>query len=430
MMHIFSMKSKTKKLNIQEIPDATVFYLPLTQYIGLPAIPLVSVGDRVLKYQLIAKASAHISSNIHAPVSGIVKSIEKHPWVDGTMVDTIVLENDFKNEEVEREPVDVDNLTPEQVLAIIQEAGIVGEGGAQFPTHVKYDIQGQKIDTFIVNGTECEPYLTSDYSLMKEKTGRLFHAMALINKILKADKIVLSIEEQNKDLLSTFASFLERPEYSNVRVTVLPNEYPQGGELQLIRSLTGKILPKGILPKDIGIIVSNVGTINAVYEAVVCQKPLTERIITISGEKSKNYGNFNVKIGTPINHILKTQGLSEVEGDYLLVLGGPMMGRNITDFSTPLMKGSSAVLFLQKKKIKRNNCISCGYCVDVCPMHLMPMKFEEAYRENKPAKFEKYSLNSCIECAACEYICPSDVPLIESIKEGKQLLKSLLSNAN
>lgn len=429
-MHIFSMKSKTKKQNIQQIPDAPVLYLPLSQSIGLPANPVVSVGERVLQYQLIAEASGNISSNIHAPVSGVIKAIAKHPKPDGRLTDTIVLENDFKNEEIERPSYNVDDLTEVQILDLIKQAGIVGEGGAQFPTHVKYDIKNQKIDTFIVNGTECEPYLTSDYALMKEKTGRLFHAITIINKLLKADEVVLSIEKQNKDLLSLFKPFLDKPEYASIRVTVLPNEYPQGGELQLIKSVTGKVLPKGILPKDIGVVVSNVGTINAVYEAVVCHKPLTERIITISGEKSVNYGNFNVRIGTPISHILQSQGLPELESHYQLVLGGPMMGRNVTDFSVPLMKGSSGVLFLEKKKIKRSNCISCGYCVDVCPMHLMPMKFEEAYREGKPSKFEKYNLSSCIECAACEYICPSNVPLIESIKEGKQQLKTLLSNAN
>lgn len=429
MMHIFSMKSKTKKQSIRDIPDAPILYLSLSQYIGLPAVPVVSIGERVLKYQLIAKASSYISSNIHAPVSGIVKAIEKHPWVNGEKVDMIVLENDFKDEEVTREMVDIDSLSSEDILNIIRDAGIVGEGGAEFPTHVKYDIKEQKIDTFIINGTECEPYLTSDYSLMKEQTGRLFYAMTIVNRILKADEIVLSIEEQNKDLLSVINPFLEKEEFSNVRVVVLPNEYPQGGELQLIKSVTGKVLPKGILPKDIGVIVTNIGTLNAIHEAVVRKKTMIERVITISGEKSKNYGNFNVKIGTPISHILKTQGLTDIEGDCTLVLGGPMMGRNITDTSIPIMKGSSGVLFLQKKRIKRNNCISCGYCVDVCPMHLMPMMFEENYRSGKYSRLEKYNLSACIECAACEYICPANVPLIQSIKEGKQKLKTVLNSA-
>jgi len=429
-MHIFSMKAKTKKQEIQEMPDAPVLYLPLSQYIGLPSIPVVNIGDRVLKYQLVAKASAHVSSNLHAPVSGIIKSLIKHPWVDGTLVDTFVLENDFKNEEIERNPINADELTPEEILEMIREAGIVGEGGAQFPTHVKYDLQGAQIDTFIINGTECEPYLTSDYSLIKERTANLFQGILIINKVLQAKKIVLSIEEQNKELLNSLKPSLDKSEYNKIRVVILPDEYPQGGELQLIKSVTGKVLKKGILPKDIGVIVSNVGTVNAVYEAIFERKPLTERIITISGEKSKNYGNFKVKVGTPVSHILKCQGISEVGNDYRLILGGPMMGRNITDFTTPVMKGSSAVLFLQKKKIKRNNCISCGYCVDVCPMHLMPMKYEEAYRENNISRLQKYNIHSCIECAACEYICPGNVPLMESIKEGKQKIKTLAQHAD
>lgn len=430
MMHIFSMKAKTKSRVIQDIPDAPVLYLPLSQYIGSPSIPVVKAGERVLKNQLIAEASGYMSSNMHAPVSGIIKSIKQHPWVDGKLVDTFVLENDFKNEEIPKLPVIPDKLTPVGILEMIKDGGVVGEGGAQFPTHVKYDLQGKDINTFIINGTECEPYLTSDYSLIREKTACIFQGISVINRILCAKDIVISIEEQNKDLVSILNPFLSKDEYRNIRVAVLPNEYPQGGELQLIKSVTGKILPKGILPKDIGVIVSNAGTVNAVYEAVFEQKPLVERIITISGEKSKSYGNFRVKIGTPISHILKYQGFSDVESDYRLVLGGPMMGRNITDFSIPIMKGSSAVLFLQKKIIQRSNCISCGYCVDVCPMHLMPMKFEEGFRENKMSKLQKYNIDSCIECAACEYICPSDVSLMESIKEGKQKIKSLINNAN
>lgn len=429
MMHIFSMKGKTKMQAIQDVPDAPLLYLPLSQCVGLPAVPVVDMGQRVLKYQLVARASSYMSSNIHAPVSGVVRAIEKHPWANGGMVDTIILENDFKDEEVSREIVDVDSFSPEEILNIIGQSGIVGEGGAEFPTYVKYDIKGWKIDTFIINGTECEPYITSDYALMKEKTGRLFYSMLIVNRILRADEIVISIEEQNKDLLPVFEPFLEREEFGHVRVAVLPNEYPQGGELQLIKSVTGKVLPKGILPKEIGVIVSNVGTMNAIHEAVVRKKTVIERVITISGEKSRNYGNFNVKIGTPISHILETQGLTDMGDDCTLVLGGPMMGRNVTDTSVPVTKGLSGVLLLQKKKIKRNNCISCGYCADVCPMHLMPMKFDESFRLGKFRRLEKQNIGACIECAACEYICPANVPLIQSIKEGKQKLKTILSSA-
>lgn len=430
MMHIFSMKSKTKQLSITDIPDAPVLYLPLLQHIGQAAKPIVKVGEYVLKYQIIAEETRNLSANVHAPVSGTIKAIELHPLADGTMVETIVLENDFRDEEFKRPVIDADSMASDEILTVIKAAGIVGEGGAQFPTFVKYNLLGKKINTFIVNGTECEPYLTADYVLMRDKTEELFRGIFLINRVLQAGEIVLSIEKQNKELLDVFSPFLSQPEYKNIRVAILPNQYPQGGELQLIKSVTGKELARGVVPKDEGLMVSNVGTIHAVYNALVERKPLTERIITVSGEQSKKSGNYQVKIGTPISHILEYQNLTNSLDDKQLVLGGPMMGKNVVETSAPIIKGSSGVLFFKKKEIKRNNCISCGYCVDVCPMKLMPLVFAENYRTGKIASLEKYSLNSCIECAACEYICPSDVPLMESIKEGKVKLKALLTHAN
>lgn len=425
MMHIFSMKRQTKKRHIEKIDDAPVLYLSLSQHIGKSSDPIVNVGERVKKYQLIARASGNMSANVHAPVSGLVKSIAKHPLADGSEVEMIVLENDFMEEEIDIVTDRSEEWTSVQIIEKIREAGIVGEGGAQFPTHVKYTLQGHKIDTFIINGTECEPYLTSDYILMKERARELFKGILIVNRILNASDIVLSIEEQNKDLLSAFAPLLNMSEYKQIRVKILPNEYPQGGELQLIKSVTGKVLPRGVLPRDNGIIVSNAGTVYSVYKAVAEQRPLVERIITISGEESKRIDNLEVAIGTPISHILQSQGLPGIPDDDILVLGGPMMGKNVIDVSAPITKGSSGILLFKKKKIRRNNCISCGYCVDVCPMHLMPMKFEESYRKGRYAQLEKYSISQCIECAACEYICPSDVALIESIKLGKQKLRDL-----
>lgn len=429
MMHIFSMKGKTKRLSIKEIPVAPVLYLPLSQNIGQPAEAIVSVGDRVLKYQMIGKAVGSISANLHSPVSGIVKAIAKYPLADGSLVDSIVIENDFKEEEVNRSIIDFAKLTDEEILNLIKGAGIVGEGGAQFPTHVKYNLKGKTVETFIVNGTECEPYLTADYALMKEKTKELFDGIAIVNKLLKASEIIISIEKPNEDLLSVFRPYLEKAENKNISVAVLPSQYPQGGELQLIKVLKGHEIPRGTLPRNIGIIISNVGTVHAVYKAVVEQKPLVERIVTISGEQATHPGNYCVRIGTPFSHILEVQNKNMHIEDDLLVLGGPMMGKTVVDLSVSLTKGSSGVLFLKKKQIKRENCIVCGYCVDVCPMKLMPLKFAENYRKGKIAKLEKYNLFACIECAACEYVCPSNVPLMQSIKEGKLKLNEILNHA-
>lgn len=423
MMHIFSMKGKTKKMRIELIADPDILYVPLLQHIGKPAEPVVKRGERIKKFQLIGKATIGLSANIHAPVSGTVLELKDHPNADGVMIPTIVIENDFENNELERPTVDYKTLTDDEINDIIEWSGIVGEGGAQFPTAFKYRVQNHKINTFIINGTECEPYLSADYALMSERTARIFEGINIVNRVLKADNVIISIEEQNKDLLPIFQRYTDREEYSHIKIKILPNQYPQGGELQLIKSISGIEIPREKRPFEYGFIVSNVGTISAVYQAINSHIPLISRIITISGEASDNQGNFEVKIGTPISHILRSKNLTT--DDKSIILGGPMMGKAVSDFSVPITKGSSGVLFFKKIEINRSNCIKCGYCVDVCPMHLMPLKFEENYRRNKFFALEKYNISSCIECAACEYICPSNVPLIESIKDGKLKLKQL-----
>lgn len=422
MMHIFSMKEKTKDIGIKSIADPVFFQVPLLQHIGKPAEPLVRPGDYVDQYQLIGKAAGGISANIHSPVSGTVQDIAEIPLFNGSKVPAVFIENDYKYKRVPF--LQEEDEAEKSIVDIIKDAGIVGEGGAQFPTNIKYDIGDKKIGTFIINGTECEPYLTADYALMSEFTEDVLKGIRIVNAVFNAKDVVIVMEEQNRELREKFAPFLTQNDYKDIRIQILPNTYPQGGELQVIKSVTGMELSRTELPKDAGVIVSNVGTIYAVYQAVEKHKPLISRFITVSGEKSKNYGNYEVKIGTPVSHILKELGISAENTD--IVLGGPMMGKHVTDANVPVIKGTSGVLLLKEKNDKRNHCISCGYCVEVCPMHLMPMKFEEIFRSGKYFKLEKYSLNNCIECAACEYICPSNVPLIKSIKEGKTKLKELI----
>ena len=424
MMHIFSMKGKTKEMLIQPLADAPFLYMPLLKYAGTSPIPVVKTGDAVKQYQLIAQIpeGVNLASNVHSPVSGTIHEIKEYPQADGESVLTIVLKNDFKETKIELDE-EPQNCTSEQIIDLIEKGGVVGEGGAQFPTALKYRLEGRQINTFIINGAECEPYLTADYALMAERTEILFQGINILNSILQAKDIVIAIEKQNRKLQKKFEPFLRKKEFEKIRVFILPDEYPQGGELQLIKSVTGIEMPRNQRPRDVGVIVNNVGTVCAAYDAVVNRKPVISRIITISGEKTEYCGNFEVKIGTPVGHIINSLGLTT--NNKTVVLGGPMMGKSITDWSTPLTKGSGGVLLLKKEKIKRGNCISCGYCVDVCPMHLMPMKFEEYFRRGKFFNLEKYSISSCIECAACEYICPSNVPLIESIKEGKLKLKQL-----
>ena len=406
--------------------DPEFFYVPLSQHIGQEAKEIVKIGDYVHRYEKIGEVSGKVSSMVHSPVSGKVTEIIENPAANGKKVKTVVIKNDFKYKEIETEKrriEEVGTFRRDEILEIIKEAGIVGEGGAQFPTHVKYDIGYKKIDTFIVNGAECEPYLTADYTIMSNYVEDLLGGIKIAEKLLRPREVVIGIEEENIDIAEHIEVIIKQSRLFNVKIQVLPTAYPQGSELQLIRSVTGKEIKKSEIPGNHGIIVSNVGTVKSMYDAFTEGKPLVERVVTVSGEKVKTKGNYLLKVGTPLSHIIEQLN---PEDNAKIVFGGPMMGEEVTETSTPVVKGTSGILFLSKDidSVKRENCISCGYCVDVCPMGLMPMKFAESYRKEQYEKLVTvYHLDNCIECGACEYVCPSRVPLIKSIKEGKEKLR-------
>ncbi len=427
MMHIPSMKGVTKDKKIESFKAPPIVYVPLLENFGNVPEPLVLVGEKVKKYQLIGKASKGFSAKIHSSVSGTVTKVYKQLQADGKRSVSVVIENDFQETEWEPGRHKKEEYSPEELLEIIEDAGIVGEGGAQYPTTLKYKVKDKNIHTFVINGAECEPYLTADYAIMAEKTKELLEGIHLANKILKAEKVIIGIERQNKELEKMFLSYLGEDKYKNYKIALVSNEYPQGGELQLIKSVVNIEIPKDKRPVDYGIIVSNIGTLYAIYDAVINGKPVVNRIVTISGEKSRNFGNYEIKIGTPISHILDTIEYSEKEP--VIISGGPMMGKCIYDYSTPIHKGAAGLLLLKRRHFDRLACISCGYCVDVCPMYLMPMKYEEFYRKRKYSKLKKYNISDCIDCGACEYICPCNVPLLESIHQGKIKLKELENEA-
>ena len=425
-MKIESMKHVTKKIGLTTMKDPEFFYVPLSQHIGQVAKETVKVGDYIHRYEKIGEVSGKVSSMVHSPVSGKVTEIIEKPAANGKKVKTVVIKNDFKYKEIETEKrriEEVGTFRRDEILEIIKEAGIVGEGGAQFPTHVKYDIGYKKIDTFIVNGAECEPYLTADYTIMSNYVEDLLGGIKIAEKLLRPREVVIGIEEENIDIAEHIEVIIKQSRLFNVKIQVLPTAYPQGSELQLIRSVTGKEIKKSEIPGNHGIIVSNVGTVKSMYDAFTEGKPLVERVVTVSGEKVKTKGNYLLKVGTPLSHIIEQLN---PEDNAKIVFGGPMMGEEVTETSTPVVKGTSGILFLSKDidSVKRENCISCGYCVDVCPMGLMPMKFAESYRKEQYEKLVTvYHLDNCIECGACEYVCPSRVPLIKSIKEGKEKLR-------
>lgn len=423
---IEDMKIVTKNMSLKKISESEIFFVPLLQHKGERAFEIVRVGQEVRKYEKIAQGYGSISANIHSPVSGKVIRIMKNFLPDGSKVRTIIIENNFKEERVKlvkRNMRELQMAESEEILKIIEEAGIVGLGGAGFPTASKYDIKLEKIDTFIINGMESEPYLTADYLLMKNYAKEICHGIKVAEKVLRPRHMVIAISEKNKELVSVFER-MAREVNIDLQIKILSADYPQGSEILLIDKITGKKIQKGKLTIEKGVIVSNVGTIKAIYDAFFNGKPLIERIITISGEEVPNAGNYKIRIGTPLVHIVDSLNITKTDK---IIFGGPMMGNKVKEPSTPIIKGTSGVIFLNEEKIESKNCISCGKCVEVCPMNLIPFDFSKYYEKGRYVKMLNANIFNCIECGACEYVCPSRVPLIESIKNGKEILVELIN---
>ena len=423
---IEDMKIVTKNMSLKKISESEIFFVPLLQHKGERAFEIVRVGQEVRKYEKIAQGYGSISANIHSPVSGKVIRIMKNFLPDGSKVRTIIIENNFKEERVKlvkRNMRELQMAESEEILKIIEEAGIVGLGGAGFPTASKYDIKLEKIDTFIINGMESEPYLTADYLLMKNYAKEICRGIKVAEKVLRPRHMVIAISEKNKELVSVFER-MAREVNIDLQIKILSADYPQGSEILLIDKITGKKIQKGKLTIERGIIVSNVGTIKAIYDAFFNGKPLIERIVTISGEEVPNAGNYKIRIGTPLVHIVDSLNITKTDK---IIFGGPMMGNKVKEPSTPIVKGTSGVIFLNEEKIESKNCISCGKCVEVCPMNLIPFEFSKYYEKGRYVKMLNANIFNCIECGACEYVCPSRVPLIESIKNGKEILVELIN---
>ncbi len=415
-MHIRSLKSITKKQEIEYLPDSEFLWMPLGSYQNQMK-PVVQQGEKVKKYQLIALSEDNWFTKLHAPVSGKVEGV-----VEMKGQHYLKLKNDFEEAQVEKMEIDLKSLSKQDLLDLIRDSGIVGSGGAGFPTHVKYNTQGNPISYFIINGAECEPFLSADYALMKQEGLQLLEAVSVIKQLIEADEVVLAIEKQHRELKPLMKKWSEQINLS-LRIHLLDNEYPQGGELQIIKSVTGLELPKGSIPARYGVVVSNLGTVYAISNAFFNGQPYIDRIVTISGDKINKRGNFRLKIGTPVSHLLtQIDSIWDPENQEV-ILGGPMMGKEVTYPEASIGKGTGGVLVLEKKKLKSYNCIQCGYCSDVCPQHLMPMEFVRYASRDDMVGLEKYHLNSCIECGACAYACPSDVPLMNAINKGKLLIR-------
>lgn len=418
--------SKDKAIEVIELPNEVL--IPMIQHIGAPATPIVQKGDRVLTGQLIGQATGFVSANIHSPISGTVTAIDAYPNGQGQrrIMIAIKREGDEWLESIDRSPElkRECNLSSKEIIEKVKDAGIVGLGGAQFPTHVKLSIpDGQKAEMLIVNGVECEPYLTSDYRNMLERAEMMLTGVEILMRALNVERAVIGVENNKPDAIAHLEEVIARDNYRGIEVMPLKMRYPQGGEKQLIAAVTGRqVAPPPALPISEGVVVSNVSTAIAVYEAVQKNKPLIERVVTITGKHLGSTHNFLTRLGTPLNSLLDLAG-GLPEGDVKLLNGGPMMGRAIVDITGPINKGCSGITILSGKEAargKENVCIKCAKCVEACPMGLEPYLLSKLAKLQKWDMAEEHNTIDCIECGCCSYTCPSYIPLLDYIRIGKQ----------
>ncbi|HBL75261.1 MAG: electron transporter RnfC [Bacteroidetes bacterium GWF2_42_66] len=409
---------------IEELQLPKTVNIPVAQHIGAPAVPTVAKGDKVKVGQVIARSSGFVSTNIHSSVSGTVAKIETVPDTSGypKIAVIITVEGDEWIETIDRSAeLKTDfNLDGKAVIDKILEAGIVGLGGATFPTHVKMvPPQGMKAEVLLINGVECEPYLTSDHRLMLEKGPEIVVGAKLLMKALNVEKAAIGIENNKPDAISLLQEITKND--PQISVVPLKVKYPQGGEKQLIKGVTGREVPSGALPIAVGVVVSNVGTAFAVYEAVQKNKPLFERVVTVTGKSVSKPSNFKVRIGTAISELIEAAGgLPEDTGK--IISGGPMMGKAVATTEVSVTKGTSGIVLIKEDEARRGtmeNCIRCSRCVSVCPMGLEPYYLMTVSDKQIWDKAENYKIMDCMECGSCSYTCPSNRPLLDYIRLGK-----------
>ena len=423
-IHPYDGKNLSKNKRIRDVlPKGDLVY-PLSQHIGAPAVPIVKKGDRVLTGQKIADAAAFVCAPIYATVSGTVKAIEPRRVVTGDNVMSIVVENDGKYEETDPLPVkELSAYTKEEIIERVKEAGVVGMGGAGFPTFIKLSPKNpEKIEYCIVNGAECEPYLTSDYRRMLEEPEKVLDGLRIMLKLFDKAQGIIAIEDNKPECIELFRK-LTRNE-TRISVKALKTKYPQGAERQIIYATTGRAIHSGKLPADAGCIVDNVDTVVAICHAVMEGKPLMERIVTVTGDAIAKPRNFKVRIGTNYHELIEEAGGFK-EQPVKVISGGPMMGFGIFDLDVPTTKTASALLCLTKDDVSAMEptaCINCGKCVEVCPGRVVPKllaDYAENYREEE---FLKNNGMDCCECGCCSYVCPAKRTLTQSIKSMRKMM--------
>lgn len=428
-VHPKENKDYAKDKPIVDFPEPDTLVIPMSQHIGAPCLPLVKKGDIVTLGQKIGDNQG-LCVPVHSPVSGKVKAVEMRPHTNGTTSMSVVIENDHLDtmcpDIQPRTREQVDNMTPEELMAVIREAGIAGMGGATFPTHVKLSSGIGKVDTIIVNVSECEPYIVADDRLCREYPAAVVSGLEVVMKVLDLKKAHIAVEDNKPEAIEA----LRGAATEGITVDVLSARYPQGAEKQLIYAITGREVPSGGLPAAVGCAVFNAATCKAIHDAVYLGMPLVRRVVTVSGDIVMEPRNLMVPIGTSFNDLMEAVGTSE--NPYKVLSGGPMMGASQYDLSVPVGKGTNAVTILGRRNryLSENfHCIHCGRCIDACPMHLMPVMMYRAVQTGTVEDMKSQNIMDCIECGCCAYACPGCIPLVLAFRAGKHHIRNAAAKA-
>ncbi len=421
-VHPLDRKELSRDSEIEKIALPGELLLSMSQHVGQPATCLKKKGESVKRGELVGSASSYISANVHSPLSGVVTDVRSVRLASGAVAEALVIKVDEKQDEGMFDAVyDYSSLKPEELLEIIKDMGVVGMGGAAFPTHVKFTLpKGKKAEALVINAAECEPYITADYRLLIERAEEVLEGIMIASRIVSPERIIIGVENNKRDAMLVLEEKIRALDYP-IEVMALKVKYPQGDEKQLLKATIKREVPSGKLPIDIGAVVLNVSTCRAIYDAVVHHKPLIERVVTISGESVISAKNVLAPIGTKAADLYAFAGGLKDDANKL-ISGGPMMGSSFALEETPITKGSNGLLAIPVTTAKDTMpCVSCGRCVNACPMRLMPNKMYRNIIYGNYDTANDYGLLDCKECGSCAYVCPSHIPLVQGFKLGKKL---------